>query len=555
MPKKREVFKFKPGFSIGGVAAETDPFLESCFISTDCYVTISNPENPKGAIIGRAGIGKTAIVEELRREYEGNIITIDPEALAFQFLGKSDMIRALRQSGVNLDYFYKLLWRHVIVVEILKHCFPEESKRNRLLSQLIGNIKKTLRPDAGKERAIKYLDEWDASVLQTPQERIIEIHNNLNKRLRARLGFTDSWIEMFDIGAGVEGEIASSKEIIERVKIASEVISQIQVQDLNAVRDYIGGTILDDRQKPCYVLIDDLDRFWVEDYLVYEIIRGLILEIYDWKKVKNLKIVYVLRNNILNKIESEFKTRSYQKEKLEDQRYYMHWTRKELIDLVNKRLAKISWDLNYLNTPTLEDMLPRKRGRQPSGLNYIFDRILDRPRDIIDFINKAGALSIGKDRISMEALRHAEDSYSEERLKALFDEWRENYPGIEIIAKLLRGYPPRFALSLWSENDMLEIMTDRRVSGIKWMENISEEFEKNYRENINYAVSNCRRRILKLLFEIGLVGVRIGEGGTDRYCYMGSPSLSDLEIEGDPQQVVIHHAFHKALGNEPWSEK
>jgi len=41
---------------------------------------------------------------------------------------------------VNLDYFYKLLWRHVLVVEILKCCFPDEARRAGLISRLIGNI-------------------------------------------------------------------------------------------------------------------------------------------------------------------------------------------------------------------------------------------------------------------------------------------------------------------------------------------------------------------------------------------------------------------------------
>src|ERR1039458_8757804 len=106
MTKKRgakETFRFKPGFSFGGIAAETDALLESCFIPTGCYESINDMHSPRSAIIGRSGTGKTAILEQLDRENPGNIIRIDPEALAFQFLGKSDMIRALTRTGVNLD--------------------------------------------------------------------------------------------------------------------------------------------------------------------------------------------------------------------------------------------------------------------------------------------------------------------------------------------------------------------------------------------------------------------------------------------------------------------
>ena len=61
--------------------------------------------------------------------------------------------------------------------------------------------------------------------------------------------------------------------------------------------------------KPCFVIIDDLDRFWVDDPLVFELIRGLILEIYEWDDVGRVKIVYALRDNILHRIEKDFTSR------------------------------------------------------------------------------------------------------------------------------------------------------------------------------------------------------------------------------------------------------
>ncbi|MFW6105090.1 MAG: P-loop ATPase, Sll1717 family [Chloroflexota bacterium] len=548
---RRDTFRFKPGFTIGGVAAETDPLLATCFVSTDCFEAASNTSDPRCAIIGRAGTGKTAILDELMRRYEGNTIKINPEALAFQFLGKSEMIRALRTRGVNLDYFYKLLWRHILVVEILKHYFPAESNQSSRISQLADQIKKRLKPDPAEKRAVEYLDQWDATVLQPTNERIQEIHNNLGKRIRAKIGFYGGWLALFGLTGGIDGEIASNQEVTERVHIAQEVVSHIQVEDLNKVRDYVGSTILDDPQKPCYVLIDDLDRFVVDDPLVHDLIRGLILEIYDWKKIKNLKVIYALRNNILNRIESEFKTRSYQKEKLEDQRYYIDWTREELIELVNRRLWKISQGLDFVNNPTLREILPKHSSRQPSGLVYILERTSNRPRDIIDYINRAGMLCIGKERISIKVLQEVEDSYSQGRLAALYDEWRVNYPELDIITKLLRRYPPRFPISFWSENDLMDILTDRRIPKGGWLETLCQEYEKDYALNPSYALNTCIRRLVKLLFEVGIVGVKISEGGTIRYCHTGDPLLSDVELDGDPQ-VVVHPMFHRALGINPW---
>ena len=198
--RRRETFRFKAGFNFGGLAAETDPLLETCFVTTGCYEAISNVEDKRCVLVGRSGTGKTAVIDELKRRYEGNIIVVDPESLAFQFLGKSEMIRALRLSGINLDYFYKLIWRHILVVEILKFCFPVEARQHGMMSQFIKSIQKSLRPDKEKEIALKYLDKWDASILQPPQDRIKEIHDSLGKKLRAKLG-SGRWLELF----GVEG--------------------------------------------------------------------------------------------------------------------------------------------------------------------------------------------------------------------------------------------------------------------------------------------------------------------------------------------------------------
>ena len=93
---------------------------------------------------------------------------------------------------------------------------------------------------------------------------------------------------------------------------------------------------------PCFVLIDDLDKFWVEEPILYELIRGLILEIYDWSRVPNVKIIYALRDNVLHRLERDYRSRSYQREKLADQQMRLQWTHPELIELVDMRFARLA---------------------------------------------------------------------------------------------------------------------------------------------------------------------------------------------------------------------
>ncbi|MBA7619156.1 hypothetical protein ES703_26492 [subsurface metagenome] len=542
--KKKISFTFKPGFSIGAVDAEHDPLLEECFIATSCYNQISNINDPHCGIIGRSGTGKTAILRLLIKNLP-IVAEIRPDALAFQFLSSSEMMMALRNSHIDIDYFYKLLWRHVFVVEILKAGFPKEARRSGLIRKAIARIKKSSVPDKERDRAIKYLDEWGGSILQAPQERVINIHNELEKRLRAKLG-TGSWPNILAPEANIEGEIVTKREESEQVRIVKDEINKIQVQDLNAVKQYLNTDILTDLRKPIFVVIDDLDRFWIEEPLVYDLIRALMLEIYDWADVKNVKIVYVLRDNILEKIESEFTTRSYQREKIDDQRIRLRWNNIELTNLIERRLAAISEREKYKYTH-LNELLPSKTGGQVSGKEYIFNRSLDRPRDIIDFFNKAAAESTLQTSISWKNLFAAEEAYSLGRLRSLFDEWEANCPGIDLLVNILRGGPPHFPLTWFSEDDIERIFSNPKLPEEGWLSKCYREFTFTYTKNKTAAISTCRKELLKILYEIGLVGVKTSTSGSYRYAHKMQPILSDSDFEND-LEIAVHPAYHKTLG-------
>ena len=142
--KLNQEFRFSSGMAFGMAAAEQDSLLPDCFFPTTFYHIVRNIADPRSGLIGRSGSGKTAILERLKLD-GFRTVSINPEELAFRYLGSSDLIQALRESGVNLDYFYKLLWRHVFIVEILKHRFPEDARQTGLIWQLIERIRRSVR--------------------------------------------------------------------------------------------------------------------------------------------------------------------------------------------------------------------------------------------------------------------------------------------------------------------------------------------------------------------------------------------------------------------------
>ena len=544
--RQKDQFRFRQGFSVGALAAEHDELLDECFIASNQYESIQNVEDVHCALIGRSGSGKTAILDQLKKNKQ-LVVTIDPDALAFQFLGSSDLILALRASGVGLDYFYKLLWRHVFVVEILKAYFPEESATHGALAAVFSNIKKSIRPDRERDRAIRYLDEWSSNVLQAPQERIQEIHNTLEKNIKAGLKVTGGWSEIFGISGSTEVARTNTQTVSERVSIATTIVNQIQVQDLNTIKNYMGSEILNDPMKPCFVIIDDLDRFWVDDPLVYELIRGLILEIYEWYGVGRVKIVYALRDNILHRIEKDFTSRGYQREKLSDQRVYLRWSDAELTELLNKRLGRVSQLMKFSDSPTVADIMPSKTSNWPSGMEFVLERTLGRPRDVIDYVNKASTYATEKNKLSMAAIRSAEESYSRGRLDALFDEWRSNYPGLQVVTKLIENKPGRFRIESFSEDDLLELFTNPDIPTDGWGSDIAQEYQEMYKIDSIAATTSCLNRIFSVMYEVGILGVRIGNGATIEYSYSHEPLIPDTYLGNPETTLIVHPAFHKAL--------
>ena len=544
--KSSQGFRFRSDMLFGQAAAEQDALLSECFFPTDAYRIARDIEDPRSGLIGRSGSGKTAILERLKLDCY-RTVSIDPEELAFQYLSNSDMIRALRESGVNLDYFYKLLWRHVFVVEILKHRYPEESRQTGLLSQLVEQIKRSVRPNQARTRAIKYLDGWGATVLQKPHERIQHIHDTFEKQLRLKMGADGPWLSLLGLGVDAEGGASWRREVEERIKTAQDIVSQVQVQELNAVRDFIGTEVIDDPQNPCFVLIDDLDKFWVEEPVLYELIRGLLLEIYDWSRVPNVKIIYTLRDNVLYRLERDYRSRSYQREKLADQQMRLQWTHPELIDLVDMRFARLARSPGSAGTPRLENILPKKTNNRPSGIDYILDRTLNRPRDVIAFLNNASRLAVGKNRLVWDALYGAEQAYSEGRLRALFDEWHENYDGLDIVSeKMLMGRKPRFPISDWNDGVLLDLFTDGQTDGRSWLKSHSHEFDSMYQTDEGEAARHFASLFATVMYEVGLIGIKNYSRESDIYANARRPVLTAGDIHHQ-SEVHIHPMFHAAL--------
>ena len=105
-------FVFKKHMSVGEADAENDEiFLEKCFVDTGDFDVLEDTTTPQSIILGRTGVGKSALIEELESNAD-NTIRIEPEELALRHISNSTILKFFEELGVNLDIFYNLLWQH-----------------------------------------------------------------------------------------------------------------------------------------------------------------------------------------------------------------------------------------------------------------------------------------------------------------------------------------------------------------------------------------------------------------------------------------------------------
>jgi hypothetical protein len=91
-----------------------------------------------------------------------------------------------------------------------------------------------------------------------------------------------------------------------------------------------------------YVVIDDLDRDWVDETIANDLVRCLFRAVLDFQSVRHLKIVVALRTNIFDFI--SFGSRAGgQEEKYRALLYRIRWTERELRQMADER-ARVAAD-------------------------------------------------------------------------------------------------------------------------------------------------------------------------------------------------------------------
>lgn len=545
MKAHQSEFKFRKTDTVGAASAEDDTsFLQTCFVETEEYEALSDQENIRQIVLGRTGSGKSALFEHLKQEKD-RVISIDPDDLALTYVSNSSVIRYFSDLGVNLDPFYKLLWRHVLTVEVLrKHFDPHaDSEGGGLWDFLSSRFPGQTLTEKNAKQAVRYLREWGEKFWVETEYRVKEITSKLEKKLTDEVD-VHLGARVLNIGAGSGAESHLSEEQkTEVVNVGQRVVSEAQVQDLSKVIGFLEN-VLSDHQKNYYVLIDRLDENWVEEKLRYRLIMALMNSVKEISRVPSVKVLVAIRRDLIDRVFRLGRNAGFQEEKYQSLYLPLHWSPNQIIEVLDKRIdALIARRYEKTKSVSHRDLLPKKIGKTPIK-EFITNRA-QRPRDVISFFNKCIEAAEGKARLSVDALKRAEGEYSRQRLRALGDEWHADFQGLLDFTDILKERAPSFAVRQVTYNDIAEICLNSAIEHPDEPGPLREH-ARNVAEGLE-DVNHFKRTLFMIFYRIGLVGLKLETFESASWVDELGQVVSPSEID-ENTHVVVHPTYQRALG-------
>jgi hypothetical protein len=257
-------------------------------------------------------------------------------------------------------------------------------------------------------------------------------------------------------------------------------------------------------------------------------------------RLENVKIIVAIREDLLSRVFRHTREIGDQEEKYASLYLRLYWSDEDLEKIVDLRVNKLIQSQYTNSSVSAREILPVNVQKQPT-LEYIIERTLRNPRDIIAFLNECLNVSAGKATITPQIIQAAENEYSQGRLKALGDEWSDYVDLVSLILLLLKQLPAAFQISeienSYVEKQLMEFLSPPRNQNTytyQWIYN---------------GISNPRElfyEILKEFHKIGVIGIK-PESYTEYYWSFLGKSVTRANLTEDTR-CRIHLAFHRVLG-------
>ncbi|MGF6637035.1 P-loop ATPase, Sll1717 family [Paraburkholderia sp. MM6662-R1] len=532
-------YVFRRNSSVGAMDAESDEqFLRDCFLDTGDLESLISSDDPKRIVVGRVGAGKSALLTRLL-ETQTNAFEVRAEALSLSYVANSDIIQFFESADVKLDLFYQLLWKHVFVVELLRRRYRiSEGDPWSFLDQ----FRDIFIRDQAKKRAVDYLRQWNDQFWQDTEIRVKEFTTKLEKKLSGTVDAKAYGITLNASGAkNLTDEVKS--EVLHK---AQSVVNENQVRELGEIITLLADEIFTDPKNRFYIVIDRLDESWVDDRIRYKLIRALIETVKAFQRVRSVKIVIAIREDLLRTVFESTRDAGFQEEKFESLILHLRWSKSQLKQLLDLRVDKLIRE-PYTQKRVCFDDIFRGAVRGESAIDYLVGRTLFRPRDVIAFVNCCIELCEGKEYVPPSIVQDAERKYSVGRMRSLRDEWSGHFSSLSACAELIRGRQSHFKYSEITEHDLMECIQEHWG---EFLDNdplrmVANEYLQNQR-----SANSCIIQMLKILYTTSIIGIKPEATERVSWSHLDDRGISEGQYKKS-SAIYVHPMLWRALDIVP----
>jgi hypothetical protein len=455
--------------------------LMEYFVESDTYRSVQR--GTTRILIGNRGSGKSAIFQVLaarERRLGTIVIEIAPDVYSYGSLGI--LLKKEAAGNWGKQGAYVVAWKHVLYVAAMKEI----------------------------------------------SERITNVRTKALRRIKAYL--RDNYAGSQD---GLINYLISFAKRIEQIKVGSLTVS-LDIRELDNLYKLEGlEPLLPDLAEVCaskkvIILVDELDTGWDGSEDARQFVAGLFGAALSVNKLTpDLMVMISLRRELYDNIPEIYEDA----QKVRDMLRYVEWDEAGLKTLIDRRIRAA---LALLGLPAGDDVWTRLfADSMPSNggstFQYMVDRTLYRPRELIQFCNECIEKAPNDVTIINGAtIRSAEATYSRDRAQDIAAEYQSEYPGLDAVFETFRGASEQFSREELEFHCLEVIEGERRcVKAEHWLR------EKTPSE------------LIRILWRVGFL--RAYHVATHRY--LGPHQLATLNVEA-LNTFQIHEMFriHYGIG-------
>ncbi len=474
--------------SFGLPAAERDEDLLRCFVESDSYNRVATKGH--NVILGNRGTGKSAIFRKIAEDWRRKkhiVISLAPEEFSYEMMAR--VLETEAKGAWAKHGAYSVAWKYLIYIQAFKELANHGLFKTGKAAKLYNYVRDTVR-------------DYE----------------------RNPIGLLISFLKRMEGIKIGKYEAALKTRELDRLYKLEEISGLIDILD-EAMAD-----------KKVMILVDELDKGWDASEDAKGFVSGLFSAAMAINaKHKNLRVLISLRRELYDNIPELYE--DYQK--ISDTVERISWNEDSLLEFVARRIEK--WD------PALERQSYQARWnrvfaekltyRQTNSFNYILDRTLFRPRELIHFANDIAAEARARRRglpLDYDSIASAEGTYSESRLNDIAAEYKHQYPGLISLFESFRGLRFNMAKDDFQRH-LLSVACGEytMTEAAAWVKNSDPD------------------QLMKILWEVGFIKAQVVGGvkaqrrsGSD---WLGSYQISGVNIINIPQYQV-HPMFRSFLG-------